>query len=118
MRVIISKIIISVSFALLLVGNVIAQPTWSDVNYANNDGNIRHNLDIYLPDSGTSPFPVVVYIHGGGWQGGSKENVGQISPIVDEGYALVSINYRLSAEAIFPAQINDCKAAIRRGEAS
>ena len=113
MRVIIPKIIISAFFALLLVGSVIAQPTWSDVNYANNDGNIRHNLDIYLPDSGTSPFPVVVYIHGGGWQGGSKENVGQISPIVDEGYALVSINYRLSAEAIFPAQINDCKAAIR-----
>lgn len=113
MRVIIQKIIISVSFALLLVGNVIAQPTWSDVNYANNDGNIRHNLDIYLPDSGTSPFPVVVYVHGGGWQSGSKENVGQITPIVDEGYALVSINYRLSAEAIFPAQINDCKAAIR-----
>lgn len=113
MRVIIPKIIISLSCILFFIGNVDGQPAWADVNYANNDGNIRHDLDIYLPDSGTGPFPVVVYIHGGGWQDGNKSNVGGISPIIDEGYALVSINYRLTAEAIYPAQINDCKAAIR-----
>lgn len=99
---------------LVFTGNAqTIDPTWDDVNYANNDGNIRHNLDIYLPETGSGPFPVVVYIHGGGWQSGNKKNVGPVSPIVEEGYALVSINYRLSAEAFYPEQINDCKAAIR-----
>jgi acetyl esterase/lipase len=57
-------------------------------------------------------LPVIVWIHGGGWQGGSKENTLGLA-FVPKGYALASINYRLSQHAVFPAQIQDCKAAIR-----
>jgi acetyl esterase/lipase len=70
-------------------------------------------LDLYVPggESGEA-LPVVVWIHGGGWRNGSKENaLGAV--LVRRGYAVASINYRLSAEAVFPAQIHDCKAAIR-----
>jgi acetyl esterase/lipase len=73
-------------------------------------------LDIYKPAEITGLLPVIVYIHGGGWMMGDKEGkTGRKPPteIVEEGYILVSIDYRLSHEATFPAQIHDCKAAIR-----
>lgn len=71
-------------------------------------------LDLHLP-SGTPPFPVVVWVHGGGWQSGDKDLRGAHPALRqrDRGYAVVSVEYRLSSEAIFPAQIQDCKAAIR-----
>lgn len=75
------------------------------------DGHERHVLDLYLPDSST-PAPVVIWVHGGGWDAGDKKN----SParrLVDRGYAVASINYRYSRHAIFPAQIHDVKAAVR-----
>ncbi len=73
-------------------------------------------LDLYLPAEVTEPLPIIVWIHGGAWQMGDKEgNTGRKPPlhIMGQGYAFASINYRLSHEAIFPAQIHDCKAAIR-----
>jgi acetyl esterase/lipase len=75
-------------------------------------GHERQRLDLYLPDKITGPLPVVVWIHGGGWRGGSKEGC-RAMPFAVEGYAVASINYRLSQHATFPAQIEDCKAAIR-----
>jgi acetyl esterase/lipase len=69
-------------------------------------------LDIYIPPHISYPVPVVVWIHGGGWQGGRKENVNG-TWLIQKGFAIVSINYRLTDVAIHPAQINDCKAAIR-----
>jgi acetyl esterase/lipase len=72
-------------------------------------------LDIYLPSSGSGPFPVIVSIHGGAFLMGDKAD-GQLTPMLaglDRGYAVVSVNYRLSSEAQFPAQVNDVKAAIR-----
>jgi acetyl esterase/lipase len=72
-------------------------------------------LDLYLPPSGQAPFPLIVWIHGGGWSGGNKAlgiNSLQVRQ-TSRGYAVASLNYRLSGEAIFPAQIEDCKAAIR-----
>lgn len=71
-------------------------------------------LDLYTP-AGTLPFPLIVWVHGGHWQTGDKSlspdhpALGQLS----RGYAVASIEYRFSDEAIFPAQIRDCKAAIR-----
>jgi len=72
-------------------------------------------LDIYLPNSGTGPFPVIVSIHGGAFKGGDKNGAELASALkgLDSGYAVVSLNYRLSGEAIWPAQINDVKAAVR-----
>jgi acetyl esterase/lipase len=87
-----------------------------DVPYAAND-NPRQRLDIYLPKNlkSDNPLPVVVFIHGGGWQNGDKRGgFGTVGPLVETGeYAGVSVGYRLSGEAIWPAQIHDCKAAIR-----
>lgn len=69
-------------------------------------------LDLYLPNGATNKLPVLVWIHGGAWRGGSK-NQCLIAPLVTNGIAIVSIDYRLSDEAKFPAQIIDCRAAIR-----
>jgi acetyl esterase/lipase len=82
-----------------------------DLEYAKPDGKPQL-LDLYLPQDAAGPLPLVVWIHGGGWQSGDK-NGGPALPQVKRGYAVASINYRLSREAIFPAQIHDCKAAIR-----
>ena len=70
-------------------------------------------LDIYLPEDAARPLPVIVWIHGGGWRGGSIGSGGQARGMVARGFAVVDIDYRLSGEALFPAQIEDCKAAIR-----
>lgn len=74
-----------------------------------------NKMDIYLPSEGKGPFPVIVFIHGGAFWGGDKAD-DQIDSAIEgirHGYAVVSVNYRLSREAIFPAPINDIKAAIR-----
>jgi len=60
------------------------------------------------------PMPVICYVHGGGWQGGNEIlNIPQLIDYAKDGYFCVSVEYRLSQEAIFPAQIHDCKCAIR-----
>jgi acetyl esterase/lipase len=72
-------------------------------------------LDIYLPDEGEGPFPVIVAIHGGAFMGCDKADM-QVLPMLEglkRGYAVVSINYRMSGEAQFPALVQDAKAAIR-----
>lgn len=68
-------------------------------------------LDIYLPNNNPSPN-LVVYIHGGGWKAGSKNNC-SLKYLTQYGYAVASISYRLTDVAVFPAQIHDCKAAVR-----
>jgi len=78
------------------------------------DGHERQKLDLYLPkqSEGVAPLPLIVWIHGGAWRAGSKENC-RSARFMRQGYAAASINYRLSRHAIFPAQIEDCRAAIR-----
>jgi acetyl esterase/lipase len=82
-----------------------------DIVYAS-PGNIAQTLDIYVPTGLAAPPPLVIYIHGGAWQGGSKDHP-MVLGLTREGFALASINYRLSQVAIWPAQIYDCKAAVR-----
>ncbi len=88
-----------------------------DVTYAQVD---RHDLklDIYLPTS-VETAPLLVYIHGGAWRRGSKEEI-PTEAFIQAGYALASVEFRMSGVAMFPAQIHDIKAAIRylRGNAS
>lgn len=69
-------------------------------------------LDLYLPEDADRPLPLVIWIHGGAWLGGSKERTPAL-PLLPKGYAVASIDYRLSQVAKFPAQIEDCKAAVR-----
>jgi|GEM_PF-809796 len=87
--------------------------THKNINYAG-DNNSAHTLDIYMP-TGTGPFRAIVYIHGGAFSGGDKSEASSWASgnLTGAGLACVSINYRLSGEAIFPAQINDVKAAVR-----
>jgi acetyl esterase/lipase len=70
------------------------------------------HLDLYRPAPSASPAPVVLWLHGGAWRMGSK----LFCPIFwlrDEGFAVASVDYRLSGEATWPAQIHDVKAAVR-----
>ena len=87
-----------------------------DLPYAGTD-NKRQQLDLYLPKSRQAgvKLPVLVFVHGGAWLAGDKsQGRGQVLRFVAEGKcAGVSIGYRLSSEAQWPAQIHDCKAAIR-----
>ncbi len=77
------------------------------------EGHARQKLDLYLPAAEpNAPRPLIVWVHGGAWQAGSKEGCPAVG-FVGKGYAVASINYRLSRHAIFPAQIQDCQAAIR-----
>jgi acetyl esterase/lipase len=72
-------------------------------------------LDIYWPEQGNGPFPVIVSIHGGAFMGGDKRDV-QITSMLKalkHGYCVVGVNYRMSGEAKFPALVHDIKAAIR-----
>jgi acetyl esterase/lipase len=82
-----------------------------DIEYVEGGGD-RNRLDLYLPEKTEGGLPLVVWIHGGGWSAGSKAGCPAV-PLSAKGYAVASINYRLSQDAIFPAQIEDCKAAIR-----
>jgi acetyl esterase/lipase len=71
-------------------------------------------LDLYHPANAKGPAPLIIWIHGGGWKNGSKENCLPIRMgFTERGYAVASINYRLTGEASFPAQIEDCKSAVR-----
>lgn len=72
-------------------------------------------LDIYWPAEGNGPFPVILVIHGGAFMGGDKRDI-QLTPMLEglkRGYAVVSMNYRMSGEATFPALVQDVRAAIR-----
>jgi len=75
------------------------------------DGHERQKLDLYLPKA-EKKLPLIIWIHGGAWLAGSKTDGVPLNYLA-EGYAVASINYRLSQHAIFPAQIEDCKAAVR-----
>jgi len=83
-----------------------------DISYIP-DGDGAQKLDLYLPEKAADkPLPLVVHIHGGGWVGGSKFPCPAVLMVL-RGYAVASVEYRFSQKAIFPAQIQDCQAAIR-----
>ena len=89
-------------------------PIHKDLAYA--DVSSAQKLDLYIPTSGGGPFPVVIMVHGGGFMFGDKADgagLSGVDQLLAAGYAVASINYRLSGEAIYPAQINDAKAAVR-----
>lgn len=91
--------------------------TWIETSYIDlSYGSVSESqrLDLYLPNEGDGPFPVIIEIHGGGFMFGDKSQ--QIAPMLEglsRGYAVASVNYRHSGEAVFPAAVHDVKAAIR-----
>ena len=86
---------------------------WLDVPYA--EGCPRALMDIYLPNDGDGPFPVILFAHGGGYFTGDKGDYETYPPLegLKRGYAVCAINYTLSGEALFPRQIQEGKAALR-----
>lgn len=104
---------------------------WPSLVYAQPEGYRGLTLDLYLPPASrarpAAGYPLVVFIHGGGWLAGSArlnrpfaDFPAVLASLAARGYAVVSVEYRLSGEARFPAQIQDVKAAIRwlRGRAA
>jgi acetyl esterase/lipase len=74
---------------------------------------IELKLDLYLP-ARSSPVPAVVWVAGGGWEGMSKSGCSRLAAwLTGHGFAVAAIEYRVSGQATFPAQIQDCKAAVR-----
>lgn len=107
------------------VGNVVLTPTTAYTTHSNlqySTASSRLLLDLYLPNTNVVK-PVVVYVHGGGWNSGSKDkycspatkfgSTPTTATFMNRGYAVACINYRLSTEASMPAQIEDVKSAIR-----
>ncbi len=78
--------------------------------------NVNLQLDLYFPKSFRGPMPAVIYVHGGGWITGDKsigEGETEYSALLDAGFIIGSVNYRLAPEYQFPAMIEDVKCAIR-----
>ena len=86
---------------------------WLDIPYAS--ASESQKLDLYLPEEGDGPFPLVVLIHGGGWCSGDKRGVTMLPAykLMSQGYALASVEWRFGQEEPIPAMIHDAKAAIR-----
>lgn len=90
---------------------VAEEPKFRDVEYGR-VGDISLKLDFYEPAQRRPERPLIVWIHGGAWRSGSKSNV-PVAKLREQGFAIASVDYRLSPVAKFPAQIHDIKAAIR-----
>jgi len=100
------------ALVLCTAASASASETYLNIEYAKPDGQSLY-LDLYVP-SGKGPFPVIVTVHGGSWTTGDRQQ-GLLNVIthLDRGYAIANIDYRLAPGAIYPAQIHDCKAAVR-----
>jgi acetyl esterase/lipase len=96
--------------ALVLATSAAATDTHLNLEFANVGGRSLR-LDLFVP-SGKGPHPVIVSIHGGSWTTGSREQGLAIAQL-ERGYAVANIDYRLAPDSIYPAQIHDCKAAVR-----
>jgi acetyl esterase/lipase len=82
----------------------------ADIEYAR-VGEEQLKLDLYIP-RGQVRSPLIVWVHGGAWRSGSRKEM-PIGKLMEDGYAVASVDYRLSTQAKFPAQIHDLKGAIR-----
>jgi acetyl esterase/lipase len=107
----VNKVIIF-AVCLALASGLAAADTYLNIEYAR-AGDTSLYLDLYVP-SGPGPHPVVVSVHGGSWTTGDRQQ-GLLNVVsqLDRGYAIANIDYRLAPGAIYPAQIHDCKAAVR-----
>jgi acetyl esterase/lipase len=114
------RFLVGLGFALLVATGASAaadEPSrrkTADVEFAR-VGEHRLMLDLYLPpraNGGAGKPPLVVWVHGGAWRSGSRKDM-PLGGLVERGYAVASVDYRLSPVARFPAQVHDIKAAIR-----
>lgn len=100
------------------VMNLFPEGTILHGNIPYNDDTLKkHLLDIYLPPNASGKVPLVIWVHGGGWLSNDKyADLGYmkqtVAAIINQGYALASIDYRFSTQAVFPAHMLDCNRAI------
>ncbi len=92
---------------------------YRDIVYQQINGHVPQIVDIYVPAT-KGPHPLVLYIHGGGWVGGHTRHSGALADfpkvlaaLAAEGFVVASLEYRLSGDAKFPAQVQDAKASLR-----
>ncbi|MEW4487888.1 alpha/beta hydrolase [Thalassoglobus sp. JC818] len=102
-------LICALAFTAIPMQNATAEEL-PNIRYATVDGQ-ELLLDLYLPDEIDNP-KLIVWVHGGAWRSGSRTSM-PLKDLIDKGYAIASVDYRLSPVARFPAQIHDIKAAIR-----
>lgn len=100
--------LLSLIASITLLSTAVSEPM--TLEYARID-EVPLHLDLYLPEIESAPA-LIVWIHGGAWRAGNKKSV-RIKPLLEKGWAIASVDYRLSTQATFPAQIHDIKAAIR-----
>ncbi|MCV3296386.1 MAG: alpha/beta hydrolase [Oenococcus sp.] len=83
----------------------------SDISYKNDSK--RNKLDLYLPSIKKDKYPIVIFIHGGGFIKSDKtHHLSEILNVLQDGYAVVSLNYRLNDEVVYPENLEDCVDAI------
>ena len=92
----------------------------ADVTYSVIPGYRPMIVDIYMPPKSVAPKPLILYIHGGGWVAGHTRHSGALADfpavlarLASEGFVVASLEYRLAGEALFPAQLQDARAALR-----
>ncbi len=105
-RLILTTLLLALAAASLQAAD---HRVFNDIEYAVADGNSL-KLDLHLPASRQAPL--IVWVHGGAWRAGSKTDM-PLGKLIDQGYGIASVDYRLSVVAPFPAMIHDIKAAIR-----
>ncbi len=97
---------------VMLVGSAAAQEARAEHKDLAYGDHARQKLDLTVPVS-DKPLPLLIWVHGGGWEHGDKAGRNPAILFLDKGYAVASVNYRYSTQAVFPAQYHDCQAAVR-----
>lgn len=107
-----NRLAIALGCSLLLAAAAPAQPIVKDIVYGNAGGEAL-KLDMVVPE-GDGPFPAIVCIHGGGWQQGHRRDMHPfMTALAKSGFVAASVEYRLTPKHVWPAQIEDCKCAVR-----
>ncbi len=102
---------LAILLACLTTPLAAGEPTFPSIEYARVDEQPLL-LDVYLAPVAEAPRPLIIWVHGGAWRAGSRTDV-PIQALVERGFSIASVDYRLSPVARFPAQVHDIKAAIR-----
>ena len=85
----------------------------ANITYLRTSG-VDLKLDVYRPNDATGPTPTLMFMHGGGWTGGTKESsVFAFLPFLEMGWSVVNVEYRLADVALAPAAVEDCRCALR-----
>ncbi|EGQ7640003.1 alpha/beta hydrolase [Vibrio cholerae] len=114
------RFLVSLCISLLGMSNTYANDNYmvtKDITFKTVDGRVL-KLDLYKPKAErTQPYPLLIWVHGGAWKRGSKDDIPTKNPlllssVLQQGYALAAVDYRLSGEATFPAPVQDINDAV------